>query len=131
MLKRDSLTAQMQQLSHVLAKVKRLILEDDEAEATNVAKEVLSNFFGLNDENLFNSREADFEKTISTLKGEELNMLASFIDEFAGLEEELDRQLLLYHRYLLLVDTMERNFGFISLEHLERKQILKEQLARF
>lgn len=130
MLKRDSLTAQMQQLSHVLAKVKRLILEGDEAEASKVALEVIRNFFGLDDQDLFDTQEADFKTTIATLKVEELNMLAAFIDEFAGLQEELERQLLLYRQYLLLVDTMESNFGFISLEHLERKQILKEQLSR-
>lgn len=131
MLKRDSLTAQMQQLSHVLAKVKRLIMEDKEAEASTVVREVFSNFFELNDETLFNSTEADFNVAIATLKGEELNMLASFVDEFAGLQEELDRQVFLYQRYLLLIETMERNFGFISLEHLDRKKLLEEQLSRF
>lgn len=130
MLKRDSLTAQMQQLSHVLAKVKRLILEDKEAEASTVVREVFSNFFGLNNESLFNSTEADFNTAIATMKGEELNMLASFVDEFAGLQEDLGRQVFLYQRYLLLVETMERNFGFISLEHLDRKKLLEEQLSR-
>lgn len=130
MLKRDSLTAQMQQLSHVLAKVKRLILEDKEAEASTVVREVFSNFFGLNNESLFNSTEADFNTAIATMKGEELNMLASFIDEFAGLQEDLGRQVFLYQLFLLLVETMERNFGFISLEHLDRKKLLEEQLSR-
>ena len=131
MLKRDSLTAQMQQLSHVLAKVKRLILEDNETEATDVVKEVFSNFFGLNHETFITGTEEDFQSAIATLKGEELNMLASFVDEFAGLQEELAPQLLLYKRYLLLVDRMESNFGFVSMEHLERKRILQEQLSRF
>ena len=131
MLKRDSLTAQMQQLSHVLAKVKRLILEDDEAEAMDVVKEVLSNFFGLDYENLFTTTEESFEASIAKLKGEELNMLASFVDEFAGLQDELDRQLLLYRRYLFLVDRMEGDFGFVSMEHLDRKRLLQEQLNRF
>lgn len=130
MLKRDSLTAQMQQLSHVLAKVKRLILEDKEAEASTVVREVFSNFFGLNNESLFNSTAADFNTAIATMKGEELNMLASFIDEFAGLQEDLGRQVFLYQLFLLLVETMERNFGFISLEHLDRKKLLEEQLSR-
>ncbi len=120
----------MQQLSHVLAKVKRLILEDNEAEASTVVREVFSNFFGLNNESLFNSTEADFNTAIATMKGEELNMLASFVDEFAGLQEDLGRQLFLYQRYLLLVETMERTFGFISLEHLDRKKLLEEQLNR-
>ena len=124
------MTAQMQQLSHVLAKVKRLIREDNEAEASSVVREVFSNFFGLNDESLFNSTEADFNTAIATMKGEELNMLASFVDEFAGLQEDLGRQLFLYQRYLLLVETMERTFGFISLEHLDRKKLLEEQLNR-
>lgn len=131
MLKRDSLTAQMQQLSHVLAKVKRLILEDDEAEALNVTREVMSNFFGLEEENLFHSSEEEFRTAIATLKGEELNMLASFIDELAGLQEELEGQLLLYRRYLLLVEMMETEFGFISMDHVDRKRILQEQLSRF
>ena len=46
MLKRDSLTAMMQQLSHTLAKVKRLIVEEQRTEAVSVLEEVLGEYFG-------------------------------------------------------------------------------------
>jgi len=130
MLKRDSLTAQMQQLSTVLAKVKRLIIEDAEGEAKNVTLDVFQDYYQLNDDDLLITTEDQFIERIrnKNLKAEELNLLAYFIDEYAGLQEELALQLSLYTKYLSLISLLEDEYNFMSLDHITRRSILKAQL---
>jgi len=132
MLKRDSLTAQMQQLSQVLAKVKRLIIEDAETEARKVSYAIFKDYYQLDDNDLLNLSGDQFVEKIKNknLKPEELNMLSYFIDEYAGLQDEVVQQIRLYKKYLLLVDLLENDFHFVSLEHISRRTVLQEQLSR-
>jgi len=132
MLKRDSLAAQMQQLSQVLAKVKRLIIEDAEEEAKKISYGIFKDYFQLDNNDLFALPEDQFLEKIKnrTLKPEELNMLSYFIDEYAGLQDEFTLQVHLYKRYLLLVSLLENEYNFVSLDHISRRAILQEQLSR-
>lgn len=132
MLKRDSLTAQMQQLSQVLAKVKRLIIEDHEEEAKELVFSVLQEYYQLSYKYILSSSEEDFIEKIrdKNMKSEEINMLAYFLDEYAGLQEELADQLNLYSKYLLLVSMLDEEYQFVSIDHISRKTVLQEQLAR-
>lgn len=131
MLKRDSLAAQMQQLSQVLAKVKRLIIEDAEEEAKKVSYAIFKDYYQLNDEDLITLSEDQFLQKIKSknLKPEELNMLSYFIDEYAGLQDEFALQLHFYKRYLLLVNLLENEHHFVSLDHISRRAILQEQIS--
>ena len=131
MLKRDSLTAQMQQLSQVLAKVKRLIIEDNEIEAKKITSTIFKDYFQIDDNDFFITSEDQFLEKIRhrNLKAEEINMLSYFIDEYAGLQDEVSHQILLYRRYLLLVNLLENDYQFISFDHISRRTILQEQLA--
>ena len=132
MLKRDSLTAQMQQLSQVLAKVKRLIIEDAEDEAGSVTFAILLDYYQLNDKDLLILPEREFIEKIrnKNLQAEEVNMLAYFLDEYAGLQDELSSQLHLYANYLLLVAMLEEDYQFVSLDHIARKSLLEKQLSQ-
>lgn len=132
MLKRDSLTAQMQQLSQVLAKVKRLIIEDAEDEARSVTFAVFLDYYQLDDKDLLVLTEDQFIEKIRNkkLQPEEVNMLAYFLDEYAGLQEELSSQLHLYAKYLLLVAMLEDEYQFVSLDHIARKDLLEKQLSQ-
>ena|SRR5690606_35748923 len=132
MLKRDSLTAQMQQLSQVLAKVKRLIIEDAEDEARSVTFAVFLDYYQLDDKDLLVLTEDQFIEKIRNkkLQPEEVNMLAYFLDEYAGLQEELSSQLHLYAKYLLLVAMLEDEYQFVSLDHIARKDLLVKQLSQ-
>ena len=132
MLKRDSLTAQMQQLSQVLAKVKRLIIEDTEDEARGVTFAIFMDYYQLDDRDLLILPESEFIEKVRSknLQPEEVNMLAYFLDEYAGLQEELSSQLHLYTKYLLLVAMLEDEYQFVSLEHIARKNLLEKQLSQ-
>src|SRR5690606_19183530 len=131
MLKRDSLAAQMQQLSQVLAKVKRLIIEDAEEEAKKINYATFQDYYQLDNDDLLSLSEDQFLDKIKNkdLKPEELNMLSYFIDEFAGLQDEFTLQVHLYKRYLLLVSLLENEYNFVSLDHISRRTILQEQLS--
>lgn len=130
MLKRDSLTAQMQQLSQVLAKAKRLIIEDNEPEATKIILASFSDYYSINNDDLFILSDDEFIQLLRdrAFAAEEVSMLAYFIDEYAGLQEELASQILLYHKLINIFDYLERDLQFISFDHIARRAILEEQI---
>lgn len=133
MLKRDSLTAQMQELSHVLAKVKRLILEDRETEALDVLKDTLQRKFTLDVNQLIAGSTEEFTEWLNChhLEKEEVDQLAYFIDEYAGLQNEFRHQLPILKKLLIIYDLLENRYAFISFAHLQRKNLLVEQLEKF
>lgn len=130
MLKRDSITAQMQQLNQVLARVKRLIIEDNEAEAKLMIEDKLSDYFKLRIDQLMSIDEDGFADEIKNLQfqPEELDTLAYFIDEYAGLQDEFDGQLKMYKYYIALIDLLEEKYQYVSFEHISRRTLLKSQL---
>jgi len=130
MLKRDSLTAQMQQLSQVLAKVKRLIIEDKENEALFVTEDLFEEYYKMSIHELLESGDLEFSEKIKQLQAEEVNMLAYFIDEYAGVQEEFPVQVILYKRYLLLIDILEQEYQFVSIDHMARASILNNAISR-
>jgi hypothetical protein len=132
MLKRDSLTVQMQQLSQVLAKVKRLIIEDNEPEATRIVVAKLLDYYPLHTNDLFILSDEEFIQLLKdrAFKPEEVNLLAYFIDEYAGLQEEFSNQILLYHKLIRIFDYLERELHFISFDHIARRSILEQQIKK-
>jgi|SRR5690606_541853 len=130
MLKRDSLTAQLQQLNQVLARVKRLIIEDNEDDAKTLTEDTLSDYFRLGANDLQSFDETGFIDEIRklNLQAGEVDSLAYFIDEYAGLQEDLPLQLLYYRHYISLVDFLEKEHQFVSFDHISRKTLLQNQL---
>lgn len=128
MLKRDSLTAQMQQLSHMLAKVKRLIIENKEQEAKIITVDIFLDFYRLSDSDLFSKSDKEFIQLLRerAFVAEEIDMLAYFVDEYAGLQDDLDAQLTLYRKLLKIYDYLENDLQFISFEQLARRKILEQ-----
>ncbi|RQP14379.1 MAG: hypothetical protein EAS52_17590, partial [Parapedobacter sp.] len=90
MLKRDLLTAQMQQLSHTLAKVKRLIEERQETQALSTLQEVFGAYFGTNITDLLETPANVFIQRFKKedLKPEALGLLADFLDALADASDD-------------------------------------------
>lgn len=132
MLKRDSLTAQMQQLSQVLAKVKRLIIEDNEGEAILITSKTILDYYGISEEDLVNKTEEEFVQLLKdrAFKAEEVNMLAYFIDEYAGLQDEFTSQVIFYHKLIRIFDYLDRDLQFISFDHISRRKLLEQQIKK-
>lgn len=120
----------MQQLSHQLAKVKRLIVEDHEAESAQIIKETLKGSFHLTEEELLEWSEQKFGDFLiqQEFKGEEINMLFYFIDELAGLQESLAEKVNLYQKLIYLNQLLSSHYAVVSFEHHARTRLLEEQL---
>lgn len=120
----------MQQLNQVLARVKGLVIEDKEVEGRSITEETLSDYFGLNTDQLLSLKDEAFINEIQKkgFQPEELNTLAYFIDEYAGLQDELSEQLMIYRHYISLVEFLEKEYQFVSFDHIARKKLLQSQL---
>ena len=130
MLKRDSLTAQMQQLSHTLAKVKRLIIEDQEPKALEEVLSTLSHYYGTNQEELVTaSADMLIDRLLEQqFKVEELSMLAAFLDELAGLNDDGETRKNLWTKVIAIYDLLENHYHMLSFEHLDRRNLLTAAL---
>jgi len=130
MLKRDSLTAQMQQLSHTLAKVKRLIIEDQEPKALEEVLYTLSHYYSTNQEELVTApADVLIDRLLEQqFKVEELSMLAAFLDELAGLNDDGETRKNLWTKVIAIYDLLENQYHMLSFEHLDRRNLLTAAL---
>ena len=123
MLKRDSLTAMMQQLSHTLAKVKRLIVEEQREEAISVLEDVLGEYFGTSITDLLetpaNIFRRNFEK--EEFSPEELSLLADFLDTLAETREQPGERNRIWEKVLLIYDVLEQEHQVVSFTHIARR----------
>lgn len=131
MLKRDSLTAQMQQLSHTLAKVKRLILEDQELKALEDVNYTLSHYYGVTEREIIDMPGDLFTDRLreQQYKAEELNMLAAFLDELAGLSDDGLTRKNLWAKVISIYDLLEKEYHILSFEHIARRDLLANALG--
>lgn len=123
MLKRDSLTAQMQQLSHTLAKVKRLIRDDEPVEAEQEIASVLARYYGTNVANLAATPADVFKQQLveQRFAAEELARLADLIDLSAQLHAEPAGQRWLWEKVIRVYDVLEEVHQSVSFDHIMRR----------
>lgn len=123
MLKRDSLTAMMQQLSHTLAKVKRLIVEEQREEAISVLEEVLGEYFGTSITDLLETPANIFRQNLekADFLPEELSLLADFLDTLAETREEPEERNRIWEKVLLIYDVLEQEHQVVSFAHIARR----------
>lgn len=123
MLKRDSLTAQMQQLSHTLAKVKRLIVEEQQLEALSSLEAVLREAFGTSITDLLETPANVFRGKLEKagFAPEELSLLADFLDTTAETREQPSDRDRIWEKVLLIYDTLEQEHKVVSFAHIARR----------
>src|SRR5690606_1270561 len=126
MLKRDSLTAQMQQLSHTLVKVKRLIEERQDTQALSTLQEVLGEYFGTNITDLLETPANVFIQRFKKeeLKPEELGLLTDFLDVLGTLKDDPQDRRAIWEKVVLLYDTLEREHKVVSFAHIARRSAI-------
>lgn len=123
MLKRDSLTAQIQQLGDTLAKMKRLIVEEQHIEALSTLKAVLGNYFGTSITELLETPANIFRQHLdqAAFSPEELSLLADYLDAGAEMcEQHADRDRI-WEKVLLIYDVLEQEHKVVSFVHIARK----------
>ena len=123
MLKRDSLTAMMQQLSYTLAKVKRLIVEDEHGEAVSTLESVLGEYFGTSITDLLETPANTFRQNLEkeNFLPEELSLLADFLDTLAGTREGVEERDRIWEKVLLCYDVLEQKHQVVSFTHIARR----------
>lgn len=130
MLKRDSLTAQMQQLSHTLAKVKRLIVEGEIVEADDTIESILIDYYGTTVDELVKMPTVALEQSIhkQQFAPEELTRLADFIDLRAQSSTDFAVQRALWERVICLYDVLETTHHTVSFDHILRRTAIQQLL---
>lgn len=123
MLKRDSLTAQMQQLSHTLAKVKRLILDNEPVEAAQAIESVLGHYYGTRVADLVTTPNDAFEQQLieQGFAAEELARLADFIDLGAQVHAAPASRRSLWEKVIRVYDVLEEVHQAVSFDHIMRR----------
>ena|SRR5690606_18168374 len=131
MLKRDSLTAQMQQLSHTLAKVKRLIVEEQRLQALSTLEAVFGEYFGTSITDLLETPANVFCGKLEKagFAPEELSLLADFLDTAAEMREEPSDRNRIWKKMLLVYDMLEQEHKVVSFAHIARRTAINAALG--
>lgn len=113
----------MQQLSHTLAKVKRLIVEEQKGEALSVLETVLGEYFGTTITDLLETPANVFRQHLDRtgFQPEELSLLADFLDTLAVLSAPGPDKAGIWERVLLIYDTLEQTHKVVSFTHIARR----------
>ncbi len=132
MLKRDSLTAQMQQLSHTLAKVKRLIVDEQRPEALSLLEAVLGEYFGTSITDLLETPANVFRQHLdkANFLPEELSLLADLLDTAAEMREQDTERSRIWEKVLLIYDVLEQEHKVVSFAHISRRAAITEARER-
>lgn len=120
----------MQQLSHTLAKVKRLIEEREEIAALTTLQEVFGACFGTNITDLLETPANVFIQQFKreALKPEELGLLADFLDVLGTATGDARDRRAAWEKVLLLYDTLEQEHKVVSFAHIARRSAILTQL---
>ncbi len=113
----------MQQLSHTLAKVKRLIVEEQQFEALSSLEAVLREAFGTSITDLLETPANVFRGKLEKagFAPEELSLLADFLDTTAETREQPSDRDRIWEKVLLIYDTLEQEHKVVSFAHIARR----------
>jgi len=113
----------MQQLSHTLAKVKRLIVEEQHIEALSTLESILGEYFGTSITDLLETPANVFRQHLDQVDflPEELSLLADFLDTAAGMREQDADRNKLWEKVLLIYDVLEQEHKVVSFAHIARR----------
>lgn len=113
----------MQQLSHTLAKVKRLIVEEQQLEALSSLEAVLGESFGTSITDLLETPANVFRDKLekADFLPEELSLLADFLDTTAETREQPSDRDRIWEKVLLIYDTLEQEHKVVSFAHIARR----------
>ncbi len=120
----------MQQLSHTLAKVKRLIEERQETQALSTLQEVFGAYFGTNITDLLETPANVFIQRFKKedLKPEALGLLADFLDALADASDDASDRRAIWEKVVLIYDTLEQEHKVVSFAHIARRSAILAQL---
>lgn len=128
MYRKDLITAEIERLAQVLARIMGLKLESKLAEAEILFQQTMENSFGLSGELLSNSDITAFENwlTASPLSAEKLDSLSEFLYYELGLSEK--RNKLIAPKLDLIYNELANKHKIVHLVNMHRQKMIQQYL---
>lgn len=130
MYRKDLITAEIQKLAQVLARIMGLKLEGKLEESANLFRESLWKDFGITEENLFSKQQEGFEASLndSTFPAEKLEMLSQFLYSEFDPSLPSDKNEALAEKLNLIYQTLEVKHRIVSMTNLDRQKKVQQYL---
>lgn len=130
MYRRDLITAQIQKLAQVLARIVGLRLEGNIEESENLMTQSLLADFGINIKDLFNSDEQVFTNLIEQQEfpAEKLEMLSQFLYTWFESSTAEQEKNTLAAKLLLIYTWLGQKYHIVTLINLDREKLVRQYL---
>jgi len=130
MLRRDLITAEIQKLAQVLARIMGLKLEGKLAEADDLLMESLVNNFEITPEELFSSNSSEFEALLTEKEfpAEKLEMLSQFLYSQFDPSVINPRNDSFAEKLYLIYYLLETKHHIINMTNLDRQKLVDKYL---
>lgn len=128
MYRRDLLTAEIERLAQVLARIMGLKVELKLEEAATLFNDTMANSFGLPTAVLAHPDPADFKKWLTNcdLPPEKLDSLSEFLFYELGISEERNR--LIAAKLNLVYQCLSEQHKIVHLVNFHRQEIIQQYL---
>lgn len=130
MYRKDLITAEIQKLAQVLARIMGLKLEGKLEEAEDLFRESLLKDFGITEEQLFSKENDGFEVLLrdSAFPAEKLEMLSQFLYTEFDPSQPSDKNEALAAQLNLIYQTLEVKHRIVSMTNLDRQKKVQQYL---
>lgn len=128
MYRKDLITAEIEKLAQILAKIMGLKLEGKLEEADQIFKVTMLQSFGLQTHLLFETEISIFEKWLqeTKLSAEKLDSLSEFLYYELGLSHERNQKIA--PRLNLIYDQLSNQHKIVHLINLQRQKTIEQYL---
>lgn len=130
MLRRDLITAEIQKLAQVLARIMGLKLEGKLAEADNLLMESLANDFEITPEELYSSSSSEFDALLTekAFPAEKLEMLSQFFYSQFDSSVINPRNDSFAEKLSLIYRVLETKHHIVNMTNLDRQKLVDQYL---
>lgn len=130
MLRRDLITAEIQKLAQVLARIMGLKLEGKLAEADDLLIESLANDFGITPEELYSTSSDEFDVLLTekAFPAEKLEMLSQFFYSQFDPSVLNPRNDSFAEKLSLIYSILETKHHIVNMTNLDRQKLVDQYL---
>lgn len=130
MLRRDLMTAEIQKLAQVLARIMGLKLEGKLEESEDLFKESLLKEFEITEEKLLAYTQEEFNTFLLSKEfpAEKLDMFSQFLYADLTPSQQTGRNKLIAEKLQLIYKTLEEQYHIISMTNMDRQKKIQQYL---
>lgn len=124
------MTAEIQKLAQVLARIMGLKLDGKQEESEDLFKESLLKEFEISEEDLLSSSNSTFDMLLdkSAFPAEKLDMLSQFLYADLTPSHQPERNKLIAEKLLLIYKMLEEKHRIINMTNLDRQKKAQQYL---